>query len=268
MESELLFNKFINRIGFYKASVFQIDKNLEDFIKTRKANLPKTDEDFVMPILGSKLVYRNLLTGKNEIPFQRFVDVGNINEKVSEIKEGYSNYCISQSFEAFETLIKDLIAYYLFNNKDFVESIEPQIKYKLNFETFESCRDEIRKLKNNKDSSYNKHFFYWLYKMSPKIEQVERNNFIPFDFQDWNIVMTGVRHSIVHSDSIFDMKKTKGWNDFQLRLLNGYFLKENNDKVIKISTMNNYDKIIERIAQHGQLIADEINTATNIVYSK
>lgn len=64
------FNKFIDRIGFYKTSIFQIDSHLREFTKFRKDNLPKNlSDDFVMPILGSKLVYRNVLTLKHEIKY-------------------------------------------------------------------------------------------------------------------------------------------------------------------------------------------------------
>lgn len=99
-----IFTKFIDRVGFYKTTIYEVDTHLKEFIKSRKTNLPKNlSKDFVMPILGSKLVYRNVLTTKHEFAFSRFIDIENVDEKTREIKENYCNFCISQSFEAFET---------------------------------------------------------------------------------------------------------------------------------------------------------------------
>jgi hypothetical protein len=90
---EDVFTKFIDRIGFHKTTIYQIDTHLKELIKLRKTNLPKgISEDFVMPILGSKLVYRNILTTKYEFAFSRFVDMANVDEKTQEIKENYSNF--------------------------------------------------------------------------------------------------------------------------------------------------------------------------------
>ena len=45
-----------------------------------------------MPILGSKLIYRNVLTSKHEIKHSRFIDIENVEEKTQEIKDNYCNY--------------------------------------------------------------------------------------------------------------------------------------------------------------------------------
>ena len=250
------FNKFIDRIGFYKNSIYQIDTHLKEFIRFRKNNLPKNiSEDFVMPILSSKLIYRNVLTSKHEIKQSRFIHIDNIEEKTQEIKDNYCNFCVSQSFEAFETFLKDILAHYIFSNPNFV--LENEKLKVLKIENYDTCRIDIQKIlqKNNK---YNKQIFNWLYQINSEISKLEKENFLDFNFAEWNIVLTEIRHSIVHSNSHLKIEKTKNWTDFQNRLLNELFTCNVLDKEIVISTYENYDYIIGIIAQHGQLIYDKI----------
>mgnify|MGYP000890039493 CR=1 FL=1 len=258
---ENLFSKFINRIGFYTTTIFQVDTHLKEFVKFRKGNLPKNlSKDFVMPVLGSKLIYRNILTAKHEFAFSRLIDIENIDEKIHEIKDSYCNFCISQSFEAFETFLKDILAFYFVADKNFVKS-----NFKNNSidnSNFITCRADINKLLK-KDNKYNKQLFKWLYKIDNDISKYEQKNFLRFNFYEWNIVFTEIRHSIVHSNSILSKSKTKDWTKFQNDLLEGLFTGKKTESEIIISTYNDYEYIIRIIAQHGQLIYDKIKTAYN-----
>jgi hypothetical protein len=255
------FKKFISRIGFYKTSIFQIDTHLKEFIRFRKDNLPKDlSEDFIMPILGSKLIYRNVLTAKYEFGYTSLIDIENIEEKVTEIIEHYCNYCISQCFEAFESFLKDILCQYFLDNKKFIEENEALRKINLNIDRFENCRKEIYKLLKT-DNAYNKQLFKWFYKIDNGIKKYERENFLRFDFYEWNIVFTEMRHSITHSNANFSKTMAIQWTDFQKRLLNELFVKSENGNIIIISTFQNYDYITKIIAQHGQLIYDRVRTA-------
>lgn len=239
--------EFLNRVGFYNTSIFQIQSHLKEFAKFSKNSIPDTvSPGFVMPILGAKLIYRNLLTGKNQLGFQNFTDVSNVDFKVNELIEHYSNYCVAQSFEAFETLIKDLITHFIITNQ-FSDYINIDIiKHELNVESYEKCRSEVWKI-GKKDNKYNKQYFNFIYKIKPRIEKIERKNFLRFNFYDWNIVLTEIRHSIVHSNGIFNKNKTANWTDFQFQLLNDLFTKEIlSENRIKISTKDNYEYIIKK----------------------
>lgn len=256
-----IFRKFINRVGFYKTTIFQVETHLNEFIKSRKDNLPKNlSKDFILPILGSKLVYRNVLTTKHEIAFSRFVDIENIDEMTQEIKENYCNFCVSQSFEAFETFLKDILASYLVSDKTFIENNTKLLD--LDTSNFQTCRAGIDKL-SRQDNKYNKQLFNWLYKIDPELKKHEQTNFLRYNFVEWNVVMTEVRHSIIHSNSNLLKNKTTNWTDFESRLLRELFTKKNTEHKIELSTYSNYDYIINIISQHGQLIYDRIKTATN-----
>jgi hypothetical protein len=237
-------------------------QHLNEFIKSRKTNLPnELSKDFVMPILGSKLVYRNVLTTKYEIAFSRFIDINNIDEKTQEIKENYSNFCVSQSFEAFETFLKDILAIYFVSNKTFIYN---NVKlHDLDNSTFQTCRADIYKLLR-KDNKYNKQIFNWLYKIDPDLKKFEQTNFLQFDFLEWNTVLTEVRHSIVHSNSILAKEKTYNWTNFQKRLLKELFTGTETEHEIVLSSYKNHDYIIRIIAQHGQLIYDRIETTHSL----
>lgn len=260
-----IFTKFIDRIGFYKTTIYQVDTHLKEFIKSRKTNLPKNlSKDFVMPILGSKLVYRNVLTTKHEIAFSRFIDIDNVDEKTHEIKENYCNFCVSQSFEAFETFLKDILTSYFVSDKNFIDS---NTKLQdLDITSFQTCRADIYKLLR-KDNKYNKQIFNWLYKIDIDLKKYEQTNFLQFDFIEWNTVLTEVRHSIVHSNGILSKNKTNNWTDFQLRLLKELFTGSETEHDVVLSAYENYDYIIRIIAQHGQLIYDRIKTAYNIGFA-
>ncbi|HSC54270.1 MAG TPA: hypothetical protein VLC98_11630 [Phnomibacter sp.] len=255
------FTKFIDRIGFYKTTIYQVDTHLKEFIKSRKANLPKSlSKDFVMPILGAKLVYRNVLTTKHEFAFTRLVDVENVEEKTQEIIESYCNFCVSQSFEAFESFLKDILVSYLISDKTFID--ENARLQDLDTSRFETCRADIYKLLRN-NNRYNKQLFNWLYKIDADLKKHEQTNFLRFDFIEWNVVLTEVRHSIVHSNSILSKDKIRNWTDFQMRLLKRLFTGSETEQEITLSAYENYDYIIKIVAQHGQLIFDRIKAVYN-----
>ncbi len=249
-------NRLIDRISFYKNSTYQVDSHLKEFIKFRKKSLTQcSSENSAIPILASRLIYRNVITSEYEIKNSRLINLVNIEEKTQEIMHNYCNFCISQSFEAFETFLKDILAYYIFSNPEFFSKSE---KLKdITITDYATTRIDIQKLfrKNNK---YNKQIFKWLYKINNDIYKLETQNVLNFNFVEWNVVLTEIRHSIVHSSSYFEIDKTKNWTDFQIKLLDRFFTKESKEKYIIISTYKNYGSILEIIAQHAQLICDKI----------
>ena len=78
-----------------------------------------------------------------------------------------------------------------------------------------------------------------------------------------NIVLTEIRHSIVHSNGHFSKDKTKSWTDFQQTLLKELFTGKESKQEIIISTYNNDDYLFRIIAQHEQLIYDRIKKILN-----
>ncbi len=160
--------------------------------------------------------------------------------------------------------MKDILATYIVSDKAFIaKNVKLQ---ELDTSNFQTCRADIYKLLR-KDNKYNKQLFNWLYKIDTELKKYEQTNFLRFDFIEWNTVLTEVRHSIVHSNSIFSKNKTLKWTDFQNRLLKELFAGSETEQEVKVSTYEDYDYIITIIAQHGQLIYDRIKTAYNMGFA-
>ena len=157
--------------------------------------------------------------------------------------------CISQCYEAFETYLKDIIALKLLDNFSLANSLNKGLKTT----DFDSCRKSLDKAKW-KTRKNNKHLFSLLYKLNPEIKQNECQNIVRFDFKEWYIVFSDIRHSIVHSNSHINISSTKGYSKFQKELLSKLFLTVDSSNSHNISTVDEYDYIIQIIAQHGQLI--------------
>ena len=246
------FKYFTNRLGFYNLSIFQISTHIEEFSKYRLNTIDELTKDFNFPIVGKKLIYRNVLTSKYEVASSEMINRDNLVSTTTEIINHYSNYCVSQSFETFVRFLKRVTIRYLIQNSS-------ELAKTLNIDTsdYDNCKSSIDTY-CKKDNKYNKQLFKILYLINPEIAFYESNNFLDFNFKEWNVVLTEVRHAITHSDSRLIMDKTSNWTDFQLRLLTEIFQKEKQDSFILIKTNDDYDYIIKIIAQHGQLIYDKL----------
>ncbi len=243
---------FLSRLGTYNGFLFQTSSIFDNITKNEieySASINKPD--FERPILGSKLLYRNPLTAKYVFAHTYTVNDKNIEDTLGKLKIQYFNFVIAQCYEAFETFLKDIISAYLVT-LDISSFSLPKSIDKSNYKI---CRQTLSEYCYSKNK-YNKKLFQLLYSLSPKIEQTEINNFLRFDFKEWFVVFTEIRHSIVHSNSKFKMEKSVHWNKFQNEILTELFLNKSDDKEGNISTLNEYDYIIRIIGQHSQIISD------------
>jgi hypothetical protein len=220
----------------------------------KKINLP----NFTRPILGSKLVYRNPITVKYEFAYHHLIDEKNLEESLANLKLHYFNFVIAQCFEAFETYLKDILAAYLISNRNILLQLDTYIDRSC----FEKCRKTLSKYCSPKNR-YNKKFFEMLYLIEPTISDTESDNFLRFEFKEWIVVLTEVRHSITHSNGQFKMSKSSNWTQFQNELLNQLFICKTENNIGFISTVSDYDYITRIIAQHGQIIYDSLMTNKN-----
>jgi hypothetical protein len=248
-----IFNKFISRLGLYNGLIYQNKKHLADIILTYKKTSKQISPDLSIPMFGSKLVYRNVLTRKHEIAYSHFVDNKNIEESIAELNLLFCNMCISQCYEAFETYLKDIVALKLLDTPSLVTSLDKEIITT----NFKACRDSIDKAKW-KTRKNNKHLFSLLYKLNPEIRNIESDNVISFNFSEWYVVFSDIRHSIVHANSYINIQPTKEYSKFQKDILNKLFLTSKGSELHNISSVDDYQYLIEIVAQHGQLINDSL----------
>ena len=101
-------------------------------------------------------------------------------------------------------------------------------------------------------------FFSLLYKLNPEIRNIESDNIISFNFSEWYVVFSDIRHSIVHANSYINIASTKEYSKFQKKILNKLFLTSKSSELHNISSVNDYTYLIKIVAQHGQLIKDSL----------
>jgi hypothetical protein len=244
------FDKLISRLGLYNGLISQHQVHLDDTINSYEKNRRTDTGEIALPIFASRLVYRNPLTRKYEFAYDHFVDGNSLKENILKVSQLFCNLCISQTYEAFETYLKDIVAYSIFNKG----SISP-IDQRISLESFDSCRQSIERIKW-KSRKNNKHLFALLYKLNPQIKTFEQENKLRFDFKEWYMVYSDVRHSIVHSNGVFDKGLAKGYSKFQKEILNKLFLGEASKNTNLITSADDADYIIKIVAQHGQLLND------------
>lgn len=245
-------SKFIDRVGLYNGFLFQTATHFTDIVRrekeySEKINLP----EYTRPILGSKLVYRNPRTGKHEFAFHHSIDGRNLEESLFNLKVHYFNFVVAQCFEAFETYLKDIVAAYLISERN----ISFQLEACIDRNNFEKCRESLSKHCNS-NNKYNKKLFEILNFIEPEISKTESDNLLLFEFKEWNIVFTEIRHSIVHSNGQFKLSKSNNWSQFQKDILSQLFVTKTKNSIGLISTVEEYNYIIRIIAQHGQIIYD------------
>lgn len=204
----------------------------------------------------SRLHYRNPTTAKHGLSYKHSVDENNLEETLQNLKCHYFNFVIAQCFEAFETFLKDVLSACLSTNSNNHIKVDDSI----NTESFETCRESISTYCRKGRNPYNKKLFELLYQINPKILESESQNLINFDFKEWYVVFSEIRHCIVHSNNEFNLTKSKNWTKFQKKVLARLFVAETENAYGQISTVAEYKYIIEIIAQHGQLIFDYLTT--------
>jgi hypothetical protein len=244
--------EFVERVGLYNGFLFQTASHFDDIVRgqkdySEKINLP----DFTRPILGSKFVYRNPITIKYEFAYIHSIDEKNLEDSLSNLKIHYFNFVVAQCYEAFETFLKDVVAASLIS----MERILFKLDASIDRSNFGKCRETLSKYCNSKNK-YNKKLFEILYSIEPKISETESDNLLQFEFKEWNVVFTEIRHSIVHSNGQFKLCRSNNWTKFQNDILNQLFTSKTENNICFISTVTDYDYIIRIIAQHGQIIKD------------
>jgi hypothetical protein len=248
-----IFDKFISRLGLYNGLIAQNKSQLENIISTYKKTSRQISPDLSLPMSTTKFVYRNVLTKKHEIAYSHLVDNKTIKETTGELNLLFCNLCISQSYEAFETFLKSIIALKLIENPNIATKLNPDF----NLQNYESCRKSLNAPIWEGRKKNNKHLFKTLYELVPDIKLSERENSIDFDFKEWYIVFSEVRNSIVHSNSIIDLAVTKKYTKFQKEIFTKLFF-NSTSSLHNISTIENYSYLLKIVAQHGQLIKDKL----------
>lgn len=240
-----IFKDLSNRLGLYSGIMLQLKSHFQDTIRIRK-NAKRPPNSFYM---GSHLVFRNYVMGQHEFIHTYTVNSRNLIKTVANVQMQFSNFCVAQSFEAFETFLKDLVALKATKDRVLAKSIEPQLDLK----SFNSCRESLNQIcrKNNKN---NKQLFKLINAFSskrhPKIQDIVDQ------LAEWYIVFSEVRHAVVHSNAKIDEAKMENWTTYQKGIFKEFFQNRKKDTKFSIDSSPNYNTIIKTVAMHAQLLYD------------
>jgi hypothetical protein len=240
-----IFKAFTSRIGLYHGLIFQTKNYLNDSIKLRKSGEQPPFGFF----MGAHLVFRNHLTGKHEFAHTHKVTTKNIEKTIDTFHIHFSNFCIAQCFEAFETFLKDVITLKLTRNK----RLAKKINSKIDPSNVKLCRKSIEEI-CRKDNKYNKQLFKIISALSATPSS-EINHLLA-QLNEWYIVFSETRHCIVHSNNNLDSTRANNWTEYQMGILRTFLLKEKKGGKYVINTYPKYGRIIETIVMHAQLIYD------------
>jgi hypothetical protein len=138
-----------------------------------------------------------------------------------------SAWTISQGYEAFETFIKDITAFSLYENSEFADR-DKLCKFKKKFNEQLPEHLEINSWKEFVRYSYKiSELLNIIRKITPELKKAEKNNNRNIDLTEWFKVISEVRHAVTHSGMLIKKNKlTKIDYQFLVRLFHG---KDTND---------------------------------------
>jgi hypothetical protein len=245
IERHKIFKDLSSRLGLYSGIIFQLKNHFQDAVRIRK-NAKRPTISFYM---GSNLVFKNHLIGNYEFIHTYTVNSRNLVKTVVNAQMQFSNFCVAQSFEAFETFLKDLVALKATKNRVLAKRIEPRLDLK----SFNSCRESLIHIccKNNRN---NKQLFKLINAFSSKRDSKIQT--IVDQLAEWYIVFSEIRHAVVHSDGKIDEAKMENWTKYQKGIFKEYFQNRKKDTKFSIDSSPNYKTIITTVAMHAQLLYD------------
>lgn len=245
IERHKIFKDLSNRLGLYSGIMFQLKNHFQDAVRIRK-NAKRPPNSFYM---GSHLVFRNYLIGQHEFIHTYTVNSRNLVKTVANVQMQFSNFCVAQSFEAFETFLKDLVALKATKDRVLAKRIEPRLDLK----SFNSCRESLIQIchKNNRN---NKQLFKLINAFSSK--RHSKIQTIVDQLAEWYIVFSEMRHAVVHSNGKIDEAKMENWTTYQKGIFKEFFQNRKKDTKFSIDSSPNYNTIIKTVAMHAQLLYD------------
>lgn len=195
-------------------------------------------------------------TGKFEIKGDEYFKHLNI------VKIRQASWCISQSFEAFQSFIKNMI--YL------THELKPTCIVEKNRRIFENrcpqkSKDNKNYLINFVDYTYNtnKKLLKFLKNYSNYYKQFSNKNYRNLKFEDWLKFLSEARHAIVHNEMVIKYNKFD-WESLNPRFMNKFFPGSLSAKGYSLQFKNKNTRLnLETFLEYGFLIYKSLSTEMN-----
>jgi hypothetical protein len=112
-----------------------------------------------------------------------------------EFVRNWSAWTIAQSYEAFETFLRDTAAHFFYNFRP-QKPIGSLQQIPIDIENIDAWKSCFRERKWEPLSILN------LFRLTePTIADLEKHNYLQLDLQQWFLLYTSVRHSVTHANS-------------------------------------------------------------------
>ncbi|QIX60477.1 hypothetical protein HER32_04450 [Hymenobacter sp. BT18] len=241
-----VYSVYLDRVIVLKGMLYHVAnifKDKSESIVSRENNLPNflSASSLVIGDLtgpdddGWKLYYH---TGKNYIVQSKLYESEIRNYEFRE-----ANYSVIQAYESFSTFLKDILASYLFLNKDF-SSIK-HVDYNSSLIDYKESMRKYNSGRNNKD------LFKLIRELSSQFRNGENNNGAGMNIYEWYQALSVTRHALVHSEGVIKGKTIGEISSTQKGILHGEFCGKNcsNGYINVNMTIDVADKTLERIAE-------------------
>lgn len=218
-------------------------------------------------VMGNHLVISDL-TGPTDNGWEinystgltRSLLIDRYENEVNQLISRESGFMISQAYEAFESFLKDIIAVFLFNNKDLINSRFKVLKDAV------SEDDSKEKIRSVRTGFNNEELFKVLRNNVEKFHRVENGeNNLELNFHIWYKVFATVRHSITHSNFEINKRKVEEWDELHFQILRSFGLISEMDSAFQISPeIKKTYRILKLVAELGFFVFKSICISKNL----
>jgi hypothetical protein len=212
------------RLEYYKGSLFHLANDIEKYTLSLIKNAKDKDVKFLK---GSRLVISDF-TGETdngwEINFTLptagyLVNTENYKERNTQLFQVVSSTIVAQSYEALVTFIKEILTFYFENNTQVAFETVGKANCIWNRNKV-NWRETVRKI----DTGVNYNGLLKIIRiLSPEFKRAEKNNNTNIDLSSWFDMVSVVRHSIVHSESIIKNNEFNKLNKSKQEILSSFF---------------------------------------------
>jgi hypothetical protein len=263
--------ELFTRIEYLKGYVFQFDNDIRNYSKIlvkrlHEQGIIKDNENIslkasriVISDLTEDTSYRNyyaLPTELYEVSSEDFAD------KNDQLIQVISSLLVAQAYDATETFLKRILILYFENNPQIGIETIGKLNCKWNKKEID-WEDTVKKLRQGEN---NKELLNIFRILSPEFNEAEIANNRSLDLRIWFNMISIVRHSIVHSNTILKPELFNGLGNNGQKILTFFFNVENENSGNKklIISAKQASRAMEIFCEFGFLMFKSLSKTANL----
>jgi len=263
--------ELFTRIEYLKGYVFQFDNDIRNYSKIlvkrlHEQGIIKDNENISLKAsriaisdLTEDTSYRNyyaLPTELYEVSSEDFAD------KNDQLIQVISSLLVAQAYDATETFLKRILILYFENNPQIGIETIGKLNCKWNKKEID-WEDTVKKLRQGEN---NKELLSIFRILSPEFNEAEIANNRSLDLRIWFNMISIVRHSIVHSNTILKPELFNGLGNNGQKILTFFFNVENENLGNKklIISAKQASRAMEIFCEFGFLMFKSLSKTANL----